>query len=175
MKSGEKDVVLATPEYEDEFRNEVFVRSAYNYDMDFASEASGLRCEDPSLALQSAVEESDINTIVRRFGLTGQLPTDVAVPQFVDFEDVFDFQSAMNTVIAAEKAFMQLPADVRKRFNNDPQEIVAFVSDERNRDEAKKLGLLMPPPEPDHLLEAVRALKPKETVPEASGHRKEDH
>lgn len=162
MKSGEADVVVETPVYDDVERSEMFVRSAYNYDMDIASERSGLHCDDPSLALQSALEESDINTIVRRFGLTGELPTDVAVPRFADFEEVFDFQSAMNLCIEAERSFMRMPADVRRRFGNDPQEFVAFVSDDRNRDEAKKLGLLIPDAPKDELLEAIRALKPRD-------------
>lgn len=121
-----------------------FVRSAYNYDMDSASLESALRCEDLSLAVQSALEETDINTIVRRFGLTGQLPEDVRAPQYGDFTEVLDYQSALNAVKAADDSFMQMPADVRARFHNDPGEFVDFVANDANREEAKKLGLLMP-------------------------------
>lgn len=160
MKSSDPDVVLETPRYEDVAKSEVFVRTPFNYDMEFASEATGLACMDPSLAVQSAAEEADINTIVRRFGLTGQLPQNVVMPEYADFEGVFDFQSAMNLVLAAERGFMQMPADVRKRFDNDPAQLVAFVSDDANREEAKKLGLLVGDPPKDELLEAVRALKP---------------
>ena len=66
----------------------VFLRSPYNYDMDEASDLSGLRCEDESLAIQSARDETDINTIVRRFGLTGELPGDFDMPQSGDFTNV---------------------------------------------------------------------------------------
>ena len=52
-----------------------FVRSPYNYDMSAVSDETGLCCEDESLAIQSAKEDADINTIVRRFGLTGELPS----------------------------------------------------------------------------------------------------
>lgn len=128
-----------------------FLRTAYNYDTNAASDAAGLKCEDASRTQQQLAEETDINTIVRRFGLTGELPKDVAVPQSGDFTDVVDYQTALNVVIAAREAFASMPADVRKRFGNDAAEFMAFVHDERNRDEARKLGLLVPevaPPEP---------------------------
>jgi len=46
----------------------MFIRSAFNYSVDDVSLESGLDCPDESLAIQSAEEESNINTIVRRFG-----------------------------------------------------------------------------------------------------------
>ena len=42
-------------------------------DMDEASVEAGLECKDDSLAVQSQRDEADINTIVRRFGLSGEL------------------------------------------------------------------------------------------------------
>jgi len=135
-----------------------FVRSPYNYDRGAAGDESGLKCEDASLARQSEAEEADINTIVRRFGLTGQLPQNVRVPSYGDFSDVFDFQSAMNVVTEAREAFLEMPADVRARFHNDPAEFVAFVGDDRNRDEAIKLGVVVPvepPKAPEPMLVKV--------------------
>lgn len=121
-----------------------FVRSTYNYDADLASYDSGLLCEDLSLAVQDARDEVDINTIVRRFGLTGQLPDEVRVPQYGDFVGLDDYHSAMNAVADANESFDALPADLRSRFNNDPAVFVEFCLDERNRDEMTKLGLLKP-------------------------------
>jgi phage internal scaffolding protein len=120
----------------------VFLRTPYNYDTMEASDASGLVCPEPTLAQQHARDETDINTIVRRFGITGELPSNVRVPQYGDFTHTTDYHTAMNAVIAANEAFMQLPADVRTRFNNDPGLLVDFVSDDNNRAEAEKLGLV---------------------------------
>lgn len=119
-----------------------FVRSPYNYDRDQASEDSGLECRDKSLAQQSMAEECDINTIVRRFGLTGQLPSSLVLPQYVDYSNVVDFHSAMNAVARAGEAFDSLPADMRARFHNSPQEFLEFCADDKNRPEAIKLGLV---------------------------------
>lgn len=121
----------------------VFLRTPYNYDTMQVSDETGLSCPEDSLAQQHAKEESDINTIVRRFGLTGELPSGVRAPQYGDFTEATDYHTAMNAVIAANNSFMQLPADVRARFNNDAGAFVDFCSDEKNRDEAKKLGLIV--------------------------------
>lgn len=123
-----------------------FVRSPYNYDAEQASDESGLRCEDVSLTVQAARDETDINTIVRRYGLTGTLPEVVRVPEFGDFTGVSDYQSALNAVMEADKAFGALPADLRAKFNNSPQVYLEFCSDEANRDEMRSLGLLKEPP-----------------------------
>lgn len=127
---------------------EVFVRSAYNYDIDAVSRETGVTCPDgDDYTQQQFKEETDINEIVRRFGLTGQMPDDVRVPVSGDFTGVFDFQTAMNAVVEAERSFMQLPAEIRARFANDPQRLMEFVADEKNRDEADKMGLLAKKPE----------------------------
>ena len=64
-----------------------------------------------------------------------------------DFTGITDFQSAMEAVVRAQGAFNDLPANVRARFRNDPAEMLAFLEDGKNREEAVKLGLVSPPPE----------------------------
>lgn len=119
-----------------------FLRTPYNYDTMAASNECALECLDPSLAQQHAKDESDINTIVKRFGLTGELPSGVRMPEYGDFTGATDYHSSLNAVRAADAAFMQLPAHIRTRFNNDAGAFVDFCSDENNRAEAEKLGLV---------------------------------
>lgn len=121
-----------------------FLRTAFNYDTMAASDETALHCLDESRAQQSFAEEVDINTIVRRFNLTGELPKQVSMPLNADFQGVFDFHQAMNLTVAAREAFMKEPAHVRARFHNDPGEFVDFCSDDENYDEARKLGILVP-------------------------------
>lgn len=123
-----------------------FFRTGYNYDRDSASRESGLECLDESLAVQASRDEADINTIVRRFGLTGELPSDVKMPLAGDYEGITDYHTAMNAVIAADAAFMEFPASVRSRFDNNPQKLLEFVADPANLDEARRLGLAIPAP-----------------------------
>lgn len=127
---------------------EPFVRSAYNYDMNQASDESGLECKDPTLTQQHFKDEVDINTLVERFGLTGEMPQVAKLPSFDDYTGIFDFQTAQNAIVAAREQFMLLPAKVRSRFENDPHQYVNFFADEANRDEAIRMGLIAKPADP---------------------------
>lgn len=118
-----------------------FLRSAYNYDTKVASDESGLRCDDESLAVQDSKDECDINTIVQRFGLTGELPDDIRTPSYGDFTGVGDYRTALHQVMAADSEFMRLPAKLRARFHNDAGTFVEFCSDPDNLPELRRLGL----------------------------------
>lgn len=122
----------------------MFIRNPYNYDRDAASKASGLVCEDESRAIQSQKKDADINVLVKRYGLTGTIPQSFRPPTYQDFEGVFDFRTALHTVMAAEESFMSVPAEIRARFQNDPQQFLEFCTDESNLDEMRKLGLAKP-------------------------------
>jgi phage internal scaffolding protein len=110
------------------------------------SDETGLKCLDPSLTQQQFRDESDINNIVDRFMKTGHLPDPVSMPQYVDYEGVFDFQSAMNVVRQADENFMRMDAKVRARFHNSPQEFLEFFANPENQDEAVRLGLAVARP-----------------------------
>jgi len=117
--------------------------SAYD-NHDARSTETGLKCLDSSLTQQQFKEESDINTIVDRFMKTGHLPEPASMPQYVDYEGVFDFQSAMNVVRQADENFMRMDAKVRARFHNSPQEFLEFFANPDNVEEAVRLGLAIP-------------------------------
>lgn len=143
-------------------------RTGYNYNTDEVSRETSLECtDDENMTQQQFKEDSDINTIVRRFGLTGELPDDFKMPQSGDFTGVNDFHAAMNTVRAAEEEFMRVPAELRARFNNDPGRLMQFLDDDKNRDEAQKLGLLKPPPETTRTaINAIDELRATMTAPD---------
>lgn len=123
-------------------------RTPYDGQSDCASLESGLHFDGPGRTQQQFRDECDINTIVRRFGVTGQLPVPVRLPTYDDFTQVRDFQSAMQAVRDAEESFAALPSDLRSRFANDPQQLLEFLGDAKNRAEAEKLGLVNPAPPP---------------------------
>lgn len=102
---------------------------------------------DPGRTHQSFAKDADINNIMAKYSRTGVLgdpsrPVRQAV--FGDFSGL-DFQSDMNRLMDARERFMQLPSDIRNRFNNDPGELIDFVSDPANVEEAVSLGLLSSP------------------------------
>lgn len=120
-----------------------------------ASFASGLECLDKSRAIQSQREESDINEIVRRFGLSGELPVARRVPLDVsDFSDGdMDYRESLDAVRAADLSFLSLPASVRESFGNDPARFVDFAVLPESLPQMRLWGLAPPaeaqPAEPD--------------------------
>lgn len=135
------------------------VRTIFNYDTDATSRLTAWESDMPSMTQQQFKDECDINTIVKQFGLTGKLPEagSVYAPTYGDFTDIDDFQSALHALQRASDSFMELPAHVRERFQNDPAKLVAFCSDARNADEIRALGLSkdappVPPKTPDPVL-----------------------
>jgi len=130
-----------------------FLRTAYNYDPDAASNESGLHCEDATLTQQHFKDECDINNILRQFNVTGLLPESTLSPRYGDFTGITDYHSALNQVIAAEDEFMRLPANIRSRFDNDPANLIDFLEKSENKDEAIKLGLINKPDELPQVVE----------------------
>lgn len=146
----------------------IFIRTPNNYDMLKASTDSGLECKDPSVAVQSARDEVDINTIARRFGLTGELPEDVRAPVYGDFTEVGDYRAALHAVMEADRSFMAMPAEVRARFNNDPGAFVEFCSTPGNGDELKRLGLTNKPLPPVDPIMVRVVPEPAKVLPEVN-------
>lgn len=102
--------------------------------------------EDPGRTVQSAREDADINVIVKRMRRTGVVPTGARVPMSGDFsEQVTDYHTAVNMLRTAQDEFSKLPAKVRARFSNDPQELMDFLADPQNIEESYNLGLRVKP------------------------------
>lgn len=121
-----------------------FMRTQYNYDRDKSSEETATICETETRTQQQFKDECDINVLMRKFGVTGELPQLVRPVMPDEYSEVFDFQSAMNVIRKAEEAFMQMPSGIRARFQNNPQIFTEFFANEDNRIEAEKMGLLVP-------------------------------
>lgn len=107
---------------------------------------SDLRCDDPSLAQQSMADDTDINVLLERFKITGQLPGNMVPPSYGDFTGLTDYRSAMDAVLRAQDEFMKLPAAIRQRFANDPQQFLEFAENPDNLPELRKMGLANEPP-----------------------------
>lgn len=104
-----------------------------------------LYCDDPSLTVQSLKDECDINKIIARYQKSGDLThVNERVARYGDFSNVPSYQEALDLVSRAENMFMEMSPEVRERFANDPGKMVEFLQDEKNYDEAVKLGLVLP-------------------------------
>jgi len=107
-----------------------------------------IECADPSLTVQADRDSSDINFIVKQFGITGRLPFGVAVPEYADYSDIpNDYHQALQFIDDLGDSFLEMPAPVRARFDNDPGLFLDFVNASDNYEEAISLGIVLPKPD----------------------------
>jgi len=120
----------------------------------------------PGRTKQSFKDECDINTIMRRYQVTGAL-THLAQrePQYIDATG-HDFTNAMHIIAEAKSRFAELPAEIRAEFDNDPAQLLDFVHDPANIDQAVEWGFLDRDKLPQSFLDAGN---PRQATPVATG------
>jgi len=96
----------------------------------------------PSKTDQSQLAQTDVNNIMAKYKKTGQI-THLAKVQghFADLSQIQDLHTSMNQVVMAQQTFDALPSELRLRFQNSPLEMVNFLNNPNNDQEAIKLGL----------------------------------
>lgn len=105
-------------------------------------QTDGIQFNDPTRTHQSFKEECDINTILKRYNKTGQLPEIIKTnPQYGDFSSQLSYQESLDVVMKAQEQFDALPSAVRERFGNDPSRFLAFANDPKSVEEMVAMGL----------------------------------
>jgi phage internal scaffolding protein len=104
----------------------------------------------PSMTKQSFKKDCDVNAIVARFKKTCGVDFLTRFQGYVDgnfgdFTDVVDYRTAIEQIRKADETFMNLPAQVRANFLNDPAQFLDFVQNPANVDELVKMGLATKP------------------------------
>ena len=93
------------------------------------------------LTKQAHKKDTDINVIVQKYQRTGVIEfANQRAPEYMAMDSI-DFQEAMQKVVHANEVFGELPAAVRKKFQNDPAQFMDFVHDPANEDEMVTMGL----------------------------------
>lgn len=95
----------------------------------------------PSLTKQSFKNEANINNIISKYKKTGIMQVNSKQAMYGDFSNIKDYQEALNAVNDAKEAFQSLPSELRSRFNNDPKNLIEFLENPKNAQEAIKIGL----------------------------------
>lgn len=129
-------------------------KTPYNHSTEYEASRYATVNTEPSMTQQSQAEDADINTIVRRFGLTGRMKDIPMPPSVAEYSEIFDLHSAMNVVARAKASFLALPPDVRNTFNGSPENFVAYVDEAVSAgdlDQLREWGLAVPaaPPPPE--------------------------
>jgi len=92
---------------------------------------------------QSAFKDTDVNRIAKQAAVTKHWPGAGVQPVYGDITRD-DFHEALEIIRETNAVFDRLPAEVRSAFGNDPENMVAFLQDERNDAQARKWGLKPP-------------------------------
>lgn len=100
---------------------------------------------EPSLTQQSFREDADINVLAKRFGLTDVPLGPIDPSAFRDTTHDPDLRQVLEYQRTARDEFMRLPAKLRRRFHDSPQELWDFIQDPENQEEIVRLGLLTRP------------------------------
>ena len=106
--------------------------------------------EPKSMTRQEFAEECDVNVLMAKYEKTGVWPNVPGTePVYLDVSAVPDLMTAMQYLEDAERAFMTLPAKVRREFDNDPVKFVDFASSKDNLTQMRDWGLAPPVELPD--------------------------
>jgi phage internal scaffolding protein len=123
--------------------------------------------KDKSRTQQHFKDQCNINTIMKKYIKTGMLPVfknATSAGVYGDFSNIGTFQECQNRIIELEHKFMQIPSEIRKRFDNDPQKMLDFIADPKNEEEAIKLKLLDKKPLPKLTEAEIKAINEKEAI-----------
>lgn len=137
------------------------------------ADKTGINFEDwPTKTIEAPAEEHDINIIMRNFGVRdGSI-----LPYWHSPAALYGDRTTMpsDPVEIAEVlrqgnlAYMQLPAEVRRKFDSAEQ-MFQWMSDSKNKAEAQRLGLLAKDPitKPKLSEEIAKAITDTQKKPEA--------
>ena len=118
-----------------------------------------------SITQQQFKAECDVNNILAKYKRTGML-SHIQKHQgnFGDFSSIEDYQSSLGKLMQAQQSFESLPSELRAKFENDPAQLISFLSDEKNNAEAVKLGLKIERKAPETIQSAMeKALEANDT------------
>lgn len=104
---------------------------------------TGKRVKEESLTDQSGREDADINCLIRKFGINSVKATPEQMEALSSISmDAMDYRESLDRIREAQEAFNDLPAEVRKEFDNDPAKYLEAFGDEKKKDLLKRLGLV---------------------------------
>lgn len=96
----------------------------------------------PSMTDQSFKKDCDVNLILAKYRKTSAITHLAKVQgQFADVSDLPTMLESHERLQTAQDSFMDLPAYIRDKFDNDLMKMVDFLNDPKNAEEAIELGL----------------------------------
>lgn len=107
----------------------------------------GFFSEMESQVQEQFADACQTDTIIRKYNMMGVNPFIASGgSQYLDTTQIPSFVVAQNAQIRVKEYFEGLPSDIRLKFNNDPMQFAEVVSDPRNSDYLREIGVLAPLP-----------------------------
>lgn len=104
---------------------------------------------EDSLTEQNHYYDSLTTTIINKHKQVGidlfRSQIDINQDGVLDFTQATDFHDYQNKIAQAQSSFESLPAILRKRFGNNSMNMLKFLQDPKNLNEAIELGLVNKP------------------------------
>ena len=110
---------------------------------------------------QSHKDSCDINKIFHASNHSPELLIPENPPTFGDFSNGSDFTEMQNRVADAVSGFENLPSETREFFDHKPANLVEFMNDPHNAQDAINMGLIELEPE-----SLEKYLTPEEEAPQ---------
>lgn len=107
----------------------------------------GFSSEMESKVQEQFADACQTDTIIRKYNMMGVNPFIASGgSQYLDTTQIPSFVAAQNAQVKVKEYFEGLPSDIRLEFNNDPMQFAEVVSDPRNADYLREIGVLAPLP-----------------------------
>lgn len=99
-----------------------------------------------SLTQQHFKDECSIENVIKQHDRTGIIPhVQRGLASYGDYTEVHEYREALDLINNADSAFMELPSEVRKRFNNNAGDFFEFATNPENIDAMREMGLAPSP------------------------------
>ena len=107
----------------------------------------GFSSEMESKVQEQFADACQTDTIIRRYNAMGVNPFIASGgSQYLDTTEIPSFVAAQNAQVKVKEYFEGLSSDIRLEFNNDPMQFAEVVSDPRNAEYLREIGVLAPLP-----------------------------
>lgn len=107
----------------------------------------GWNSDQESKVQEQFADACQTDTIIRKYNMMGVNPFIAAGgSQYLDTTQIPEFFVAQNAQVKVKEYFEGLPSDIRLEFNNDPMQFAEVVSDPKNADYLREIGVLAPLP-----------------------------
>lgn len=105
----------------------------------------------PSVTQKQWKNDVDVNKIMARYKKTGMIThlRNAEQGAYLDLTELPDLLTAQIQLKQANEKFLEIPPQVRLKFNNDPNQLISYLQNPSNHEEAIHLGLMVKRDEPN--------------------------